>query len=214
VLRLCRELVQAGFEPSSPLEAYRGDLLCLRARSIGEAAKMEVTTSDTGRPVFVARVDTQAGLAQDRYRLAPDTTMTTAHLYLFSDACPSDWLVDGQDDVWHTVVNLVFQSDPGLYSSIEQGQSHEKVLLLDPLYVRFINQIQSQLPSGRLHKWKTGPSYRERFCRALMAAQPEFKPLISACSFQEMTLWASKAGLLADYNRRVGGIEGRGIDLA
>jgi hypothetical protein len=62
--------------------------------------------------------------------------MPSAHLYLFSDACPSDWLVDGQDDVWHTIVNLVFQADPQLASSIQEGKVHEEVLSLDPLYVR------------------------------------------------------------------------------
>lgn len=137
--------------------------------------------------------------------------MATAHLYLFSDACPSDWLVDGQDDVWHTIVNFVFQSDPQLSSPIEHGRSHEEVLVLDPLYVRFITKIQSQLPSDQLRKWRTGPGYRERFCQAFTAAQQEFKPLVSACSFQEGTLRSSKAALLASYNRRIGGIEGRGI---
>lgn len=42
--------------------------------------------------------------------------MPCAHLYLFSDACPSDWLVDGHDDGWHTIVNLVFQSDIASYN--------------------------------------------------------------------------------------------------
>lgn len=140
-------------------------------------------------------------------------TMPTANLYLFSDACPSDWLVDGQGDAWHTIANLVFQPDPQLTSSIEEGMSHEEVLQLDPLYVRFVSQIQSQLPSGQLRKWgrRAGRSYRERFCHAFSAAQPEFRPLISACSFQENVLWASKTALLESYNRRIGGIEGREI---
>lgn len=139
--------------------------------------------------------------------------MPTAHIYLFSDACPSDWLVDGQDDVWHTIVNLVFQSNPQLASSIQEGKSHEKVLPLDPLYVRFTSQIQSELPSGKLRKWGTGPGYSDRFCRAFTAAQPALRPLVSACSFQEKVLRASKAALLASYNHRIGGIEGRGISF-
>ncbi len=137
--------------------------------------------------------------------------MATAHLYLFSDACPSDWLVDGQDDVWHTIVNFVFQSDPKLLPFIEQGTSHEEVLPQDPMYLRFISKIESQLPSGQFRKWRTGLGYRERFCQTFAGAQLEFKPIISACSFQEKTLRNSKPALLASYNRRIGGIEGRGI---
>jgi len=137
--------------------------------------------------------------------------MPTAYLYLFSDACPSDWLVDGQDNVWHTIVSLVFQTDPQLAPSIEEGEGHEEILAFDPLYVRFTRQVQSQLPSGQLRKWVTGPGYREHFCRAFTAALAEFRPIVSACSFQEKVLRASKALLLASYNRRIGDVEGRGI---
>jgi len=42
VLALCRKLVDAGHDPATPLEAYRGDMLCLRVRSIGQAARMQV----------------------------------------------------------------------------------------------------------------------------------------------------------------------------
>jgi len=42
VLALCRALLAAGYDPSSPLEAYRADTLCLRVRSIGEAARLRV----------------------------------------------------------------------------------------------------------------------------------------------------------------------------
>jgi hypothetical protein len=42
VLGLCRKLVKDGYDPDTPLEAYRGDVLCLRVRSIGEAARLEV----------------------------------------------------------------------------------------------------------------------------------------------------------------------------
>ena len=59
--------------------------------------------------------------------------MPTAHLYIFSDACPSDWLTCG-DDAWHTIVNVVFQSDPDLYPLIAQGRTHEAVLPRDTKY--------------------------------------------------------------------------------
>ena len=49
VLQLCRELVEAGVDPRTPLIAYRGDnTLCLRVRSIGEAAGLEVNGEGTG----------------------------------------------------------------------------------------------------------------------------------------------------------------------
>jgi hypothetical protein len=52
VLALCRKLIEAGYDPGTPLEAYRGDTLCLRVRSIGEAAGLRMDTDKTGRPVF------------------------------------------------------------------------------------------------------------------------------------------------------------------
>jgi len=52
VLALCRKLIEAGHDPGTPLEAYRGDTLCLRVRSIGEAAGLRMDTDKTGRPVF------------------------------------------------------------------------------------------------------------------------------------------------------------------
>lgn len=52
VLDLCRKLVAAGHDPVSALHAYRGATLSLMVRSIGEAAKLEVNSKDTG---FVRR---------------------------------------------------------------------------------------------------------------------------------------------------------------
>ena len=52
VLRLCRLLVDAGHDPGLPLEAWRNDVLCLRVRSIGEAAGLELNGDGTGfRPI-------------------------------------------------------------------------------------------------------------------------------------------------------------------
>jgi len=49
VLALCRKLIETGTYGSSiPLDAYRGKTLCLRVRSIGEAARLEID----GRPAF------------------------------------------------------------------------------------------------------------------------------------------------------------------
>jgi hypothetical protein len=52
LLDLCRALVEAGHDPTTPLEAYRGKTLCLRVRSIGEAAKLKIGGDGvTFRPV-------------------------------------------------------------------------------------------------------------------------------------------------------------------
>jgi hypothetical protein len=43
VLQICRRLIAVGHDQATPLHAYRGDVLCLRIRSIGEAARLEVS---------------------------------------------------------------------------------------------------------------------------------------------------------------------------
>jgi hypothetical protein len=52
VMAMCRELVAAGFDPGRPLEAYRGDVLALRVRSIGEGAGLTVEDNRFGTPVL------------------------------------------------------------------------------------------------------------------------------------------------------------------
>src|SRR5438128_152881 len=52
VLALCRALVEAGHDPATPLDAYRGSTLCLRVRSLAEGAKLTVYDNGVGRPVF------------------------------------------------------------------------------------------------------------------------------------------------------------------
>jgi hypothetical protein len=85
--------------------------------------------------------------------------MPTAHLYLFSDACPSDWLVDGQDDTWHTIVNFVFQSSADLQQHLENGAPQFELLALDATYLDFVRSLESGLASHQLRKWRAGPSY-------------------------------------------------------
>jgi len=53
-------LVEAGHDPSTPLEAYRGTTLCLRVRSIGAGARLTVREGPDGKPHFAT------------YRPAPD----------------------------------------------------------------------------------------------------------------------------------------------
>lgn len=137
--------------------------------------------------------------------------MPTAHLYLFADACPEDWLTDGQDDRWHTIVNYLFQSSPDLQPQLDSGALHIDLLARDAMYINMVRRLESGLPSNRLRKWKTGVGYRSRFCRAFGQLVTSSKPWVSACSFQERTLRSSKAALLDSYNQLLGGVEGRGI---
>ena len=67
ILSLCRQLVAAGHDPATPLEAYRGDTLCVRIRSIGQAAQLEPSPSGVG---FVRR--------HSRLRAAPFIAATAA----------------------------------------------------------------------------------------------------------------------------------------
>jgi hypothetical protein len=50
VLELCRELVAVGFSRACPLEAWRGETLCLRVRSIGESVGFTVADDRHGTP--------------------------------------------------------------------------------------------------------------------------------------------------------------------
>ena len=51
VLALCRKLVDAGIDPARSLSVFRGDTVCLKIRSIGEAAALTVAegSRDTAR---------------------------------------------------------------------------------------------------------------------------------------------------------------------
>jgi hypothetical protein len=48
VLDLCRKLVAGGHDPTLALEAYRGDILCLRVSSIGEGARLRIASHGVG----------------------------------------------------------------------------------------------------------------------------------------------------------------------
>lgn len=48
-------LVDAGHDPGLPLEAWRNGVLCLRVRSIGEAAGLEINAHGTGFILSCAR---------------------------------------------------------------------------------------------------------------------------------------------------------------
>jgi hypothetical protein len=48
VLALCRQLIADGYDPGLRLEVWHGPVLCLRVRSIGEAAQLRVATHGCG----------------------------------------------------------------------------------------------------------------------------------------------------------------------
>jgi hypothetical protein len=50
VLNLCRALIKAGHDPKRALHAYRGVVLALAVRSIGEGAQLSVEDDSRGTP--------------------------------------------------------------------------------------------------------------------------------------------------------------------
>src|SRR6516162_5318194 len=50
ILAMCRKLIEAGYDQDRPLEAYRGDTLCLRISSVGYGAKWTVEDNRVGTP--------------------------------------------------------------------------------------------------------------------------------------------------------------------
>ena len=48
VLALCRELVEAGHDPTCQLHVYRNGVLALGVRSIGEAARLSIRGDGVG----------------------------------------------------------------------------------------------------------------------------------------------------------------------
>jgi hypothetical protein len=52
VFAMCRKLIDAGYDPELPLEAYRGEMLCLRVSSLRYGAKFTVNDNRRGTPVL------------------------------------------------------------------------------------------------------------------------------------------------------------------
>lgn len=78
VLALCRALIKAGHDPDTPLEAYRGDVLCLRVRSIGEGAKLTVEDGSDGKPRFAKLRGYAASTGQEGSLLGAHVAQTSA----------------------------------------------------------------------------------------------------------------------------------------
>src|SRR5262249_8518728 len=87
VLALCRALVTAGNDPNRPLHAYRGDVLCLCLRSIGQAAQLTVEDDPRGRPRLRRwRSRGQGCGAAPPVRQIGDTA-TVAHPHTIANGC-------------------------------------------------------------------------------------------------------------------------------
>lgn len=52
VLTYCRQLMDDGVEPDTEVHVYRGDILAIKVRKLGEAAKLTVQDNKYGTPVF------------------------------------------------------------------------------------------------------------------------------------------------------------------
>ena len=90
VLVMCRKLIAAGHNPATPLEAYRRGILCLRVRSIGEAAALEINARGNG---FIARRAVRAGPSARKKTSGPahDGDSPGFSASLCSSTAPTSW---------------------------------------------------------------------------------------------------------------------------
>ena len=97
VLALCRMLIEAGHDPASGLEVYRGDVLALRVRSIGDGAKLQVNSHSTG---FEPRLERRAAPPSAQTAPAPHTRAPAEvdRAWLDADRGRSLGLCDAQKD--------------------------------------------------------------------------------------------------------------------
>ncbi|MGC8604632.1 MAG: hypothetical protein ACP5VS_13240, partial [Desulfomonilaceae bacterium] len=89
-------------------------------------------------------------------------------------------------------------------------ETHIEALSRDRRYTGFIEDLRSYLPNAELRKWNTRGGYKSRLCYAFGMVLSKHKPMVSACSFQEKILRASKVELLRVYNKNVDAIKGDG----
>lgn len=52
ITALCRQLIKAGYDPAQAIEAYRGDVMCIRVRSIGDGAQWIARENSRSGPFF------------------------------------------------------------------------------------------------------------------------------------------------------------------
>jgi hypothetical protein len=133
--------------------------------------------------------------------------MPTAHMYIFADGCPTDWLTNGHDEYWHTIAYFAFQSDPTMLKYVENGIHFNRILNNDLKFLSIFARLEKAVPNFKLEKWKgekrQPERYRSKFRTAFRQASPNLNLQINAISFQEKTLRAAKLGLLEAYNKVV-----------
>jgi hypothetical protein len=66
VLALCRSLIEAGHDSTTPLETWRGKTFCLRVSSIGQGARLTVRAAGSGCPAFARECTDGAGASLAR----------------------------------------------------------------------------------------------------------------------------------------------------
>jgi hypothetical protein len=89
VLDLCRELVAAGFDSACPLEAWRGQTLCMRVCSIGEGARLTVADDRHVHLAFGAGRSARKGMPRAR-RFGKREAPLPQHLHTRSSAGAGD----------------------------------------------------------------------------------------------------------------------------
>ena len=63
VIAICRKLIEAGYDPTTPMHVLRGETLALTVRSIGEGSALEINGDGTG---FRARRQPDTGSSGQR----------------------------------------------------------------------------------------------------------------------------------------------------
>lgn len=130
--------------------------------------------------------------------------MNTCHIYLFTDSCPTDWLINGMEESWHTIAYFVFQSDPKEIQHLQLNKQENFNLAIerDSQFHRLLAAFKH--PHNKqfmLKKWNSGDVYRKKFLSALNQIDPQFYPQFNALSFQEKTLKLYEPQLMVKFNQ-------------
>jgi hypothetical protein len=69
ILILCRKLIEAGLDPTTPLVAYRGKMACIFVTTIGKAAALDINGRGTGFKKYRCRVGIASSMRPKRKRI-------------------------------------------------------------------------------------------------------------------------------------------------
>ena len=76
---MCRRMIEAGHDPSTRLEVYRGAILALTVRSIGEGSQLTVKSASNGTPVFVKKAERNSAAAPPMRQTGRPAATLTPH---------------------------------------------------------------------------------------------------------------------------------------